>query len=137
MSKKKATISCLDQYRIDHSSLPLAELPEKIWSFIDSVADQAFDMLDLADFFHSDTPTSKKIIDFLVQNKVCVTTNENISYEDWKKKNGNPTKKITTTTSAASDKATDERALIANTTEDTDITVTKQKQAHNISLEIG
>ena len=133
MSKKKITIPHFDQYSIDAKCISTLQLPNKIWSFIDSLNDQPFDMLDIAEFYSVDTVTSKKILDFLLQSKVCNAIEiENFHYDEWKEKYDKASKTVIL---ESPDNTPLENTASSNSSEDSDITVSKH--ARDISLEIG
>jgi len=131
MSKKKITIPYFEQYHIDTEYLSKVQLPNKIWSFVDSQNTQPFDLLDITEFYNVDITMSRKILDFLLQHKVCIISKiKDCSYEEWKKANG----KTTIAKPKPSEEVTPDTPL-KDFSASTDITV--NKQAQSISLEIG
>ena len=79
-----------DLFTIKVTGLDSIDLPAKLWAFIHSIKDQRFDILDISSHYKSDIPQARKILDFLLSNKLCETAkSELISYQTWEDQNIN------------------------------------------------
>jgi len=135
-----------DLFAIKITELESINLPAKLWDFIHSIKDQKFDLLDISNHYKSDIPQARKILDFLLSNKLCETAkSELINYQAWEDQNINLIAKPPTTEDnlIQIDPVPTKTEVVNISTDcptlsnENDTNITVSNQSKNVYVEIG